>query len=134
MTAGWKLARAAEDLVGVPFRPGGRDPATGLDCVGLLLAALDHAGFAAPVVPAGPWRRLSHEDALALLPAHGFTPASGQTAAGDVLIVRAGPGQRHVLVQGRGDYAVHAHAGLRRTCLSPHPLPWPIETIWRISI
>ena len=132
MTAGWQLAQAAEDFIGVPFRPGGRDPATGLDCLGLVLAALDRAGFAAPAISSGPWRRLSHSDTLALLPLHGFRPVQGQTTAGDLLIARTGPGQHHVLVHGRGAYAIHAHAGLRRVVRTTEPIGTPIAR-WRLT-
>ena len=38
--SGAAIAAAARALVGVPFRLQGRDPALGLDCVGLVGAAL----------------------------------------------------------------------------------------------
>ncbi len=34
------LAAAALNLIGTPFRLHGRDPATGLDCVGLVAEAM----------------------------------------------------------------------------------------------
>ena len=40
------LARAAAGCLGVRFRLHGRDPATGLDCLGLLGAALVATGVA----------------------------------------------------------------------------------------
>ena len=38
--SGAAIAAAARALVGVPFRLQGRDPALGLDCVGLVGAAM----------------------------------------------------------------------------------------------
>ncbi len=38
------FAEAAESLVGIRFRLFGRDPAYGLDCVGLVAAALARSG------------------------------------------------------------------------------------------
>ena len=39
-----RFAAQAEALVGTPFRLGGRDPATGLDCIGIAACALGRAG------------------------------------------------------------------------------------------
>ena len=47
--SGAALAAAAESLVGTRFRLHGRDPDTGLDCVGLLAASLAAIGRAAPL-------------------------------------------------------------------------------------
>ena len=41
---GEDLARAALGLKGAPFRLHGRDPATGLDCIGLFAVAMARAG------------------------------------------------------------------------------------------
>ena len=43
-SAGASLAVAAEALVGSPFRLHGRDPETGLDCVGVVVAAMGETG------------------------------------------------------------------------------------------
>lgn len=48
--SGAAIAAAARALVGVPFRLQGRDPALGLDCVGLVGAAMRAAGYA-PMMP-----------------------------------------------------------------------------------
>ena len=44
--SGAAIAAAARALVGVPFRLQGRDPVLGLDCVGLVGAAMRAAGYA----------------------------------------------------------------------------------------
>ena len=38
------------DLIGVPYRDGGRDPAVGLDCYGLLIVVFRRAGIELPAV------------------------------------------------------------------------------------
>ena len=49
---GEALVQAAVQLVDTPFRLHGRDPGTGLDCVGLVSAAMAASG-GQPVPPAG---------------------------------------------------------------------------------
>ncbi|MEO0061503.1 MAG: hypothetical protein RLZZ08_63 [Pseudomonadota bacterium] len=127
-----QLARAAEAFVGVPFRFGGREPATGLDCVGLVLAALKAIGRTIPDVPSYRLRQTSIDRFLPLLPECGFTEIAGDWQPGDVVLVAPGPAQHHLLVRGSGPFAIHAHAGLRRISMTPTPLPWPTLRNWRI--
>lgn len=132
MARGMILARAARDLVGTPFRLHGRDPAVGLDCVGLLGAALAAAGHRA-ALPTG--YRLRQRDIgpwLALAGAHGFEEAGGAIWPGDVLLVRPGPVQHHLLIAGPAGEFLHAHAGLGRVVATPPPAPWPAAHHWRL--
>ena len=125
---GLDLALAAQALVGTRFRLYGRDPATGLDCVGLVAAAL---GATAPT-----GYRLRNRDiaaALAFAPAAGLAKVSGPIEPGDVLLVRGGPAQHHLLIAGPRGGFIHAHAGLRRVVATPGPLPWPLERHWRLK-
>ena len=125
---GLDVALAARALIGVRFRLHGRDPATGLDCVGLVAAAL---GVAAPIR-----YRLHNRDisaALAFAPTAGLTDVCGPIEPGDVLLVRSGPAQHHLLVAGPDEGFIHAHAGLRRVVATPAPLVWPIERHWRLE-
>ena len=87
------FARAAQALVGCPFRLHGRDPATGLDCIGLLESAMIACGLSAslPVgytLRTGTWRGLA-EIAAGL----GFIEHSGPFAAGDVVLFQPSPMQ-----------------------------------------
>lgn len=50
---------------------------------------------------------------------------------GDVLLVRPGPAQVHLLVCARDGRFVHAHAGLRRVVAMPGPHGWPVLRHWR---
>jgi len=53
-----------------------------------------------------------------------------QAAAGDLVVMRAGPGQWHLGVW-TGDGLVHADAGLRRVVERPGAVPWPVVSVWR---
>lgn len=126
MDAGEIIARARA-LVGVRFRPQGREPATGLDCVGLVVAVFGLAGVRDDY-------RLRWADPAALeagLSQSGFA-AVAEPRAGDVLIVRAGAGQLHVVVLVRGGF-VHADAGLRRVVEVPGAVEWPVVGAWRFA-
>lgn len=127
------LARAAEALAGTRFRLHGRDPATGLDCVGLVAAALSACGREAPAPSDYGLRNASIEAALAFARRAGFAPCDDPTAPGDLLLVRPGPLQHHLLIALAGDGFVHAHAGLRRVTVSPGPVWWPILRHWRLG-
>ena len=126
------FARAAERLVGTTFRLYGRDPQTGLDCVGLVITALTATGRRV-VDPAGYQLRNSSIDRwLGLMGEAGFAPAHASLEPGDVAIVVAGPAQHHLLIASQANTFVHVHAGLRRVVCQPGPLPWPVHSRWRL--
>ncbi|MEO6041799.1 MAG: hypothetical protein ABIP41_07860 [Croceibacterium sp.] len=130
---GAALACAAEQFIGAPFRLHGRDPATGLDCVGVIAAALQAIGRD-PVVPSGyALRQCDVGGHLHTAEHNAFAPASGSISPGDLLLVRPGPAQHHLLVAGSSGGFIHAHAGLRRVVHAPPPLQWPILRHWRLD-
>ena len=131
--SGRDLAAAAEALVGTPFRLHGRDPATGLDCVGVVVAALTAIGRAVESNAAYALRNRSIVGLLELAEANGLTDTRAPLAPGDLVLVRPGPGQHHLLVAAGPALFIHAHAGLRRVVIQPGPLPWPIERRWRLA-
>lgn len=121
---GGKIETAALALVGCRFRLHGREPATGLDCVGVVALAVgvevaggyalrggDAVEVAARIVAAG---LVAVEDAL----------------PGDVMLMRAGPGQLHLAVKTARGF-VHADAGLRRVVERPGDPEWEILGLWR---
>jgi hypothetical protein len=128
-----RMAAAAESLVGTPFRIHGRDPATGLDCVGLVAQALARCDRV-PVCPSGyRLRALDLGPFLGFAEANGLNAAAGAVAAGDVLLVHLHRIQPHLLLAvGSGDL-VHAHAGLGRVVRQPGPCPWTIAARWRLA-
>lgn len=132
--SGADLALAAEHFIGAPFRLRGRDPATGIDCIGLLLAALARIGRAA-LSPTGYGLRNSDiSGPLCFVPALGLGEAAGAIQPGDVLLTAAGPLQHHLLIAANGGGRfIHAHAGLRRVVATPGPLAWAILRRWRLA-
>jgi hypothetical protein len=129
---GAELAEAAEALVGAPFRLQGRDPASGLDCVGVVTASLRACGRTV-IEPNGyGLRNRTIAPLLDLAAANDLHETDGPTAPGHILLVRPGPGQHHLLIAGHSGF-IHAHAGLRRVVAQPGPLPWPIERRWQIE-
>lgn len=106
-------------MVGVPFRLGGRDPAFGLDCVGLVLAsyALDTPANIPRRASLNPTDRAPWERGLRHV---GFTRLIECEApmAGDVWLLDCGHGRRHLAVLA-GDKVCHAHAGLGEVIASP---------------
>lgn len=125
------FAAAAEALVGAPFRLHGRDPAHGVDCIGLVGVALERCGRRVRY-PHG--YRLRNADAkpwLGLAAANGLVSAAGPVRRGDILLVTPGPAQHHLLVALGGGWFVHAHAGLRRV-VRHQPDPAPVaQAHWR---
>lgn len=119
------VAERACALVGTRFRPGGRDPAHGLDCVGLAAAACG-VGVAPGWARSGPIAPIAAAMAAAGLRA--IDPAA--VGAGDVLLVRAGARHWHLIVR-TGSGFIHADALLGRVTAVPGPVPWPIAGAWR---
>jgi cell wall-associated NlpC family hydrolase len=105
-------------MIGTPFRLQGKNPATGLDCVGLVWAAYAAAGvrLVRPCdYPLRGWARTRVEAALT---ATGFSPAGDAARVGDVALIAFAAGQFHLGLIGRASL-VHAHAGLRRVVEAP---------------
>lgn len=126
------LAQSAEQLVGVPFRLHGRDPATGLDCIGLFAAAMALAGHPVRVPTGYPLRLRNLAQWLPDPGECGFTPASAPFSAGDTILLQPGPAQFHLAIADRADGWIHAHAGLRRVVRVAQLPAGAITTIWRL--
>ena len=121
---------AARSAVGARFRLHGRDPAFGLDCVGLAALAMRAAGFAGKI-PAN--YALRGGDAAAFA-ARIDASALMRVAApqpGDLALFESGPAQFHLAVMVPGGI-VHADAGLRRVVERPGTAPWPMLGCWRV--
>ncbi|OWK27642.1 hypothetical protein [Sphingomonas mucosissima] len=129
MSAGERVAAAARGIVGARFRLQGRDPATGLDCVGVVAVALKAGGHEGPI-PSGYDLRCGDAARYRSCWA-GLAPADGERP-GDVLLCVAGPRQLHLAVRTSAGF-VHADAGLRRVVERPEALPWPLLMAWRLA-
>lgn len=126
---------AARAMLGVRFRPQGRDAARGLDCVGLIWAAYAAAQvpLRAPVgYPLRGWRGLR---IAAALEESGLVRVCelGQTGRriGDVLLCGLGAGQCHLGLGGTAS-VIHAHARLGRVVESPWDADWAEAAVWRV--
>jgi cell wall-associated NlpC family hydrolase len=121
----------ARSLVGVPFRPQGRDPATGLDCIGLVLCA-----FEIPELGVRRDYRLAGNDTSELdgeLRRFFRRRSAGRREAGDVILCITGRGQCHLAVECGGSF-IHADARLRRVVETPGSPPWGLAAAYRRKI
>ena len=131
MNAGERVAAESLALVGTPFRLHGRNPATGLDCIGLVAVAMRRAGLRAEPPQGYALRNSNIAAALGFADRCDLVAAHGHVAPGDIILTLAGPAQHHLLVASDCHTFVHAHAGLRRVVATPGPLPRPILRRWR---
>lgn len=115
----------ARALVGARFRLHGRDPATGLDCVGVVAAALGRSD-----APTGYALRGGSADGLANIMDKTGLVRAADAMPGDVLLIEAAAMQFHLGVW-TGDGFVHADAGLRRVVETPGWPRWPVIGAWR---
>lgn len=129
---GEALAAAARQFVGTPFRLHGRDPLTGLDCVGVLAAALAIAGRPVALPNGYLLRSRSLPELSATLAACRLAATQGPAEAGDVVMLRPSACQFHLAIAVGRNRFVHAHAGLKQVVLAPGPLSWPVVEHWRL--
>lgn len=128
-----RFASEAEQLAGTRFRLHGRQPKTGLDCVGLVGCALENAGGPTLILPPYRLRNLSIAPFFAASQCCGFADASGAVMRGDLLLVAPGPDQQHLVIALANDRFVHAHAGLRRTVIQSALPAWRLLAHWRLN-
>lgn len=127
------LAMAAERLAGTPFRLHGRDPRTGLDCIGLIDCALAAIGCKALFPNGYALRTGQWPDLDAIADKRGFAPATGPVLPGDVLLLKPCASQMHFTIAGsRGGTWIEAHAGLRRVVVTARSDRFPVIRRWRL--
>ncbi|RYY33503.1 MAG: peptidoglycan endopeptidase, partial [Sphingomonadales bacterium] len=114
-------ARAA---IGVRFRLHGRSFESGLDCVGLAAFA-----YGAEVPRDYALRSGDAGRVRSVVRALGLK-AVADRQAGDLLLLRAGPGQLHLAIDSKAGI-IHADAMLRRVVERPGAIPWPVIGRWR---
>ena len=129
MSAVWV---AAEALVGVRFRLQGREAVTGLDCVGVIVAAFAAAGTKLAALDDYPLRGVSLRRAEALLSQAGLVPVRGATRPGDVGLFALPGRQLHLALLAPGRI-IHADAGLRRVVRAPASRLPEAASRWRPS-
>lgn len=123
------IVARARRLIGTRFRPQGRDPEHGLDCIGVAMMATG--------VPKERVRRdyclhsNNPDEVNGDFDACGFVRiAPAAAGAADVLLVRPAPTALHVVILTDQGY-LHAAMRLRRVVEVPGAPPWPIVSAWR---
>ncbi|WP_232003321.1 NlpC/P60 family protein [Sphingopyxis sp. FD7] len=129
---GARALAAARAMVGARFRFQGCDPATGLDCVGLVWAAYAEAGVRLARPDGYPLRGWARARVEAALSGAGFVPAESEGRAGDVALVALPAGQFHLGLMGTDNW-IHAHAGLRRVVEAPVDAAVRAAPRWRFG-
>ncbi len=118
------VVERARGAVGARFRLHGRSPEDGLDCVGLAAWA-----FGVTDVPSGYALRGGDAARVAAVVAGlGLVPVV-EPGAGQLLLMRSGPGQLHLALSVE-DGIVHADAGLRRVVERPGVVEWVVLGRW----
>ncbi|WP_086618702.1 hypothetical protein [Erythrobacter tepidarius] len=126
------LGQAAGRLVGCRFRLHGLDPATGIDCVGLVHASLAAIGRH-PIPPRGyGLRNIAIDPWLVFAASSGLAPAAGEPGNDEVLLASLGYGQHHLMITTGQDEIVHAHAGLGRVVRLPRDRAMSILFRWHV--
>lgn len=119
------IARA-QALVGTRFRSHGRNPATGLDCVGLAGLAMGVEGL-----PTGYALRGGSAGAVAhRIDSTGLTRCD--PTPGALALVESGPDQLHLLILTAEGF-IHADAARRRVVERRGEIPWPVLGCWQRS-
>lgn len=127
------LADAAAALVGSPFRLHGRDPATGLDCVGVVAAAMAATGRNADFPVGYSFKRRDVAGLEAVADQLGYREAAEPVAPNDVVLFRVGACQFHFAIALDDGALVHAHAGLRQVIRGTPPPDWQHCAHWRAA-
>jgi murein DD-endopeptidase / murein LD-carboxypeptidase len=126
--AGEVVARARA-LVGTRFHLHGRDPASGLDCVGLIVCACP----AITRPPEGYALRGGTADGFAaMFITNGLLERQGDPQPGDILLLQPSAAQFHLGVWA-GESLIHADGVLRRVVETPGVLTWPLVSAWHKS-
>ena len=123
-----EIVSRARALIGTRFRLHGRDPASGLDCVGLIICAC-------PAITRPPegyaLRGGSAAGFAAMFERNGMMQRDGVPRAGDVLLLQPSAAQFHLGVWS-GESLIHADGILRRVVETPGPLVWPLVSGWYV--
>jgi murein DD-endopeptidase / murein LD-carboxypeptidase len=116
----------ARALIGTRFRLHGREPTSGLDCVGLIVCAF-------PAIKCPPQgyalRGGTAAGFAAMFVANGLTQREVAPCPGDLLLLQPGAAQFHLGVWS-GESLIHADAMIRRVVETPGKLAWPLVSGW----
>ena len=124
-----EIVARARALIGVRFRPQGRDPDHGLDCIGVAMMA---TGVPKERVRSDYGLHSSDPNEMnSGFDRSGFiriAPAAARD--GDILLVRPQPSALHVVILTDAGY-LHADIRRRKVVEVPGAVPWPVLSAWR---
>ncbi len=117
----------AQGLIGTRFRAQGREPALGLDCLGLAMLAY---GVEASAIRRDYRLSGDHKRELMAGLASGFRRvARTQVRSGDLLLIRIAERQFHLAVRTDAGFV---HADVRRGVVETPGAPvWPVAAVYR---
>ena len=125
------VVAAARGAIGARFRMQGRDPAFGLDCVGVVAVGLRGAGYGGAVPADYALRGGCVTEIVAQFAAAGLVRRV-TASPGGVALFDTGCGQLHLAVIVPGGI-VHADAMLRRVVERPGLPPWALIGCWHFQ-
>lgn len=128
MTPGEQAVARARALIGTRFVAQGRDPSSGLDCVGLALIAygIDGAGVRDDYRLSG-----GHRAAILDFARSNFRRVPRpRRRAGDLVLLRPGAAQWHLGIW-TGAGLIHADIVSRKVVERPGPPQWPVAAVLR---
>ena len=127
------IVARARACLGTRFRLQGRVPGLGLDCLGLVVAALADAGrvFECPRDYTLRGEGLV-ERARAGLAAAGGIRVGGVWRCGDVILFEPVPGAVHLAIVAEGG-VIQAHLGVGRVVEGPADPAWAVCSVWRFG-
>ena len=123
-----EIVAAARACLGTRFRPHGRVPGLGLDCVGLVLVAGAVDAGLVPVYALGGDHHALLDAALHLAGCQRVATA----LPGDVLVLSPAPRLLHLAIVTPAG-VVQAHAGLGRVVEGPLDPAWSCLAVWRLA-
>ena len=126
-----RVVAAAKGAVGATFRLHGRNPAYGLDCVGLAGLALRAGGYDGDIPADYPVRGWMASQMMEAIDA-GALVRTDRPAPGDLLLFAIDAAHFHLGIKTPGGI-VHADASLRRVVERPGVPPWPLVAAWTLT-
>lgn len=128
ITTRTQIIQAARELLGVRFLHQGRDPNTGLDCVGFLVALGRRIGYP-DIKDVTDYRRVPSAEVIRQTLRHNCDEIPvDEVGDGDIYLMRLGgikPRHVSVRVPGENPSIIHAsNAGVRIEEMTNFPLSW----------
>lgn len=125
------VVTAARAMIGAPFRMHGRNPAHGVDCVGVICVAFAGAGVRIDA-PTGYRLASGRFDQFERAALGAGLMVGAEVRTGDAVLCRIDARQWHLGIAS-GDGLIHADAGMGRVVERPGAIPWPVVRCWRIE-